>query len=308
MLDRSSIKYYIWDMNKLPIEKRKQIIQLLVEGNSLRSCSRIADVSINTVTKLLVETGKACQKFHDETVRGVASKRVQADEIWSFCYAKEKNVSQEMPDGSGDVWTWTGIDADSKLVLSWYVGEREPQDAQAFMLDLASRVKNRIQLTTDGFRPYLDAVYNAFDLDVDYSMLIKEYGSPEGNTNQERKYSPNSVTGIKKKWISGDPDPLFISTSFVERQNLTMRMHMRRFTRLTNAFSKKIENHGYAIALHFCYYNFCKVHKTLRVTPAMEAKLTKKPMTIEDIANLASIEAPKKRGSYKKKNKTEAPE
>lgn len=272
-------------MNTLPIEKRKQIIQLLVEGNSLRSCTRIADVSINTVTKLLVDVGTACQKFHDETVKGVASKRVQCDEIWSFVGCKEKG--KEMgKQGDGDVWTWTGIDADSKLIVSWYVGDRTPQDAHDFMLDLASRLNSRIQLTTDGLNAYLDAVYNAFDLDIDFAQLVKLYGGAEGNTQQERKYSPNVCTGAKKKWVSGEPDEAFVSTSYVERQNLTMRMHMRRFTRLTNAFSKKIDNHCHAIALHFVYYNFAKIHKTLRVTPAMEAKLTKKPMTIEDIVRL----------------------
>lgn len=300
MLDRSSISMYIYPMNTLPTNKKVQIVKLLVEGNSIRSTSRIAEVSKDTVVKLLVEIGKACAKFHDETVRGVNSQKVQADEIWSFCYSKEKNKPQDV-EGAGDVWTWTAIDADSKLVVSWYVGEREPQDAQTFMLDLASRVKNRIQLTTDGFKPYLDAVYNAFDINVDYSQLIKEYGVAEGTSNQERKYSPNVCTGCKTKWVSGDPDPIHISTSFVERQNLTMRMSMRRFTRLTNAFSKKIENHCHAIALHFVYYNFAKVHGTLRVTPAMQAGLTKKPMSVEEIVKLIPEAAPKKRGPYKKK-------
>ncbi len=291
-------------MNKLSIEKRVQIISLLVEGNSLRSASRIADVSINTVTKLLVSVGKACQEFHNNTVVNIKSERVQCDEIWSFCYAKQKNVSQEMPDGSGDVWTWTALDADSKLIVSWFVGDREAGSAYEFMNDVADRLQNRVQLTTDGHKPYLKAVENAFNNDIDYAMLVKMYGGSEGTNQQEKKYSPAECTGCKKTRISGEPNAKFVSTSYVERQNLTMRMHMRRFTRLTNAFSKKIENHGYAIALHFVYYNFCKLHKSLSVTPAMQAGLTKRFMKIEDIVMLADIEAPKKRGSYKKNETT----
>lgn len=301
MLDRLSNMPYLSGMNKLPLEKRATIIRLLVEGNSLRSCSRIADVSINTVTKLLVDIGRACQQFHNDHVTNVKSERVQCDEIWSFCYAKQKNVTQEMPDGSGDVWTWTALDADSKLIVSWFVGNREADSAYEFMTDVADRLANRVQLTTDGHKAYLTAVERAFENDIDYAQLVKMYGKAEGN-DQERKYSPNSFNGSKKTRISGDPISKFVSTSYVERQNLTMRMHMRRFTRLTNAFSKKIENHGYAIALHFVYYNFCKIHKSLSVTPAMQAGLTKRVMSIEDIANLAPIVAPLKRGNYKKQN------
>lgn len=278
-------------MNKLPISKRKQIINLLVEGTSLRATSRIADVSINTVTKLLVDVGRACQQFHNEKVVNVNAKRIECDEIWSFVYAKEKNVERSdktKEEGAGDAWTWVGIDADSKLVVSFYVGNRDAASANDFMFDVASRLRNRVQLTTDGFKPYLKAVENAFEDEIDFAQLIKIYGSPEGKNNDKR-YSPAECTGIEKKWVSGDPNPSLVSTSYVERQNLTMRMHMRRFTRLTNAFSKKIENHCYAIALHFVYYNFAKIHKTLRVTPAMEAKLTTKPMTIEDIVNLTEI-------------------
>lgn len=295
-------------MNKLPIEKRKQIIQLLVEGNSLRATSRIVDVSINTVTKLLVDIGKACEKFHDEKVVNVNSKRVQCDEIWSFVGMKQKTADRNGIDenGIGDVWTWTGIDADSKLIVSWYVGNRDAASANDFMYDIAGRLRSRVQLTTDGFKPYLKAVESAFDGEIDFAQLVKIYGNPEGNSN-ERRYSPVECTGAEKKVIEGRPDEKHISTSYVERQNLTMRMHMRRFTRLTNAFSKKVENHCYAIALHFVYYNFCKVHKSLRVTPAMEAKLATKPMSIEDICNLAPIEPPKKRGAYKTK-KTEGAE
>lgn len=290
-------------MNQLPIQKRVQIINLLVEGNSLRATSRIADVSINTVTKLLVEVGKACEKFHDETVKGVTAQRVQADEIWSFVYAKEKNATREQKEGgAGDAWTWTAIDADSKLIISWYVGDRTFISAREFMQDVAARLSNRVQLTTDGHRAYLSAVDDAFKGDIDYAQLIKIYGYPEGEGN-EKRYSPAECTGAEKFVVTGAPDEKFVSTSYVERQNLTMRMHMRRFTRLTNAFSKKLENHCHAIALHFVYYNFCKVHKTLRVTPAMEAKLTKRVMTIEDVCNLVPDNTGKKRGPYKKGEK-----
>jgi IS1 family transposase len=292
-------------MNTLPIEKRVQIIKLLVEGSSIRAITRIADVSKNTVTKLLVDIGRACQQFHNEKVVNVKSERIQADEIWSFVGSKEKNTSiEKKEEGHGDVWTWTALDADSKLIVSWYVGDREAGSAYEFMHDVADRLVNRVQLTTDGHRAYLTAVESAFDNDIDYAQLVKMYGRAEGN-DQERKYSPNSFNGSKKTRISGDPISKFVSTSYVERQNLTMRMHMRRFTRLTNAFSKKIENHGYAIALHFVYYNFCKIHTSLSITPAMQAGLTKRVMSVEDIANLAMIEAPKKRGSYKKKTNSD---
>lgn len=260
---------------------------MLVEGNSLRSTSRMADVSINTVTKLLVDVGRACQKFHDETVVSVKSKRIQADEIWSFIYAKEKNASiEQKASGAGDAWTWTAIDADSKLILSWYVGDRSFISAKEFMQDVASRLSNRVQLTTDGHKAYLNAVEDAFDGEIDYAQLIKIYGQPEGSGN-EKRYSPAECTGTDCNIVTGRPDEKFISTSYVERQNLTMRMHMRRFTRLTNAFSKKIENHCYAIALHFVYYNWVKQHKTLRITPAMAAGLTKRFMSIEDIVRLS---------------------
>lgn len=275
-------------MNKLPIQKRVQIINLLVEGNSLRSTSRIADVSINTVTKLLVDVGRACEKFHNDMVKGIKAERVQADEIWSFVYAKDKNASDEMKaDGTaGDVWTWTALDADSKLIVSWYVGNRDAESAHEFMYDVASRLSNKVQLTTDGHHAYLEAVDDAFHLDIDFAQLVKIYGSSNEGTGHEKKYSPAQCTGIKKKIISGEPNEKFISTSYVERQNLTMRMHMRRFTRLTNAFSKKIENHCHAIALHFVYYNFVKIHKSLRVPPAMQAGLIKRLMSIEDIVKL----------------------
>jgi IS1 family transposase len=287
-------------MNKLPLQKRTQIIHLLVEGNSLRATSRLADVSFNTVLKMLPQLGRACQKFHDEKVVGVRSERIQADEIWSFVYAKDKNATQEQKEnGAGDAWTWTALDADSKLIVSWFVGDRSFISAREFMQDVASRLSNRVQLTTDGHKAYLNAVDDAFGGQIDYAQLIKIYGQPEGNAN-ERRYSPAECRSTEKHVVSGEPREKFVSTSYVERQNLTMRMHMRRFTRLTNAFSKKLENHRHALSLYFVYYNFCKIHKSLSVTPAMQAGLTKKPMTIEDIANMVQDETPKKRGSYKK--------
>jgi len=301
MLDSLRKDTYLSFMNKLSIEKRKQIIQLLVEGNSLRSTSRIADVSFNTVLKLVPQIGIACQKFHDETVKNVRSERIQADEIWSFCYAKEKNVTQEMKEGSGDVWTWTALDADTKLMVSWFVGDRDADAACSFMYDVRDRLANRVQLTTDGHRAYLVAVEKAFEYDVDYAMLVKMYGSSDGTSDNERKYSPAQCTGAKKTRVMGDPHPKFISTSYVERSNLSIRMGNRRFTRLTNAFSKKFENHCHSLALYFVYYNFCKIHKSLSVTPAMQAGLVKKPMTIEDIAKFVNTEAPKTRGNYKKR-------
>ena len=274
-------------MNRLPIQKKVQIINLLVEGSALRATSIIADVSINTVTKLLVDTGKACQKFHDDKVVGIKSKRVQCDEIWSFVYAKEKNTPLEAKEkGAGDVWTWVGIDADTKLVVSWLVGNRDADSANDFMGDAAKRLINRVQLTTDGFKPYLEAVTDSFGSQIDFAQLVKLYGNATGENKDERKYSPAECTGAKKNVVSGNPDPEHISTSYFERQNLTMRMPMRRFTRLTNALSKKIENHCHAIALHFVNYNFVKIHKTLRVPPAMEAGLIKRLMTIEDIVKL----------------------
>jgi IS1 family transposase len=292
MLDRSRIRPIFASqikskqMNKLPLEKRAQIINLLVEGNSLRATSRITGASKVTILKLLADVGKACQEFHDATVTAVNSKRVQADEIWSFCYAKQANVPEhKKADGSGDVWTWTAIDADSKLIISWFVGDRTTESAMYFMRDLADRITDRIQLTTDALQSYMPAVREAFGDDIDYARLTKIYGSDP--TIPKGKYSPAICTGTKTDVHNGHPDKKHISTSYVERQNLTMRMHMRRFTRLTNAFSKKIENHCYAIALHFVYYNFCKIHQTLRVTPAMEAGLTKDLMSIEDIVKLA---------------------
>jgi IS1 family transposase len=289
-------------MNKLPLAKRVQILSMLCEGSSMRSISRVVDVSINTVSKLLEDAGKACAAFHDETVRGVAAERVQCDEIWSYCYAKTKNVSaaKAAPEGAGDVWTWTALDADSKLIVSYLVGGRDAEYADAFMGDLVGRLANRVQLTTDGHKAYLEAVEGAFGADVDYAMLVKLYGpAPGGSTG---RYSPAECTGIKKTAITGSPDEAHVSTSYVERQNLTMRMQMKRFTRLSNAFSKKFENHAHMVALYTVWYNFVKIHKKHRMSPAMVADVSDRLWSMEDVAALveAAAPAPGKRGPYKK--------
>ena len=291
-------------MNKLPLDKRVQILSMLVEGSSMRSISRVADVSFNTVAKLLVDAGDACAEYHDEHVRDVKASRIQCDEIWSFCYAKAKNTAtaKRLDLAYGDVWTWTAIDADSKLIVSWLVGGRDSDYALGFMDDLASRLDTRVQLTTDGHKAYLEAVEGAFGGDIDYAMLVKMYGAaPE---NAKGRYSPAECIGARKRSVEGDPDPKHISTSYTERHNLTMRMSMRRFTRLTNAFSKKIENHCHALALYFVGYNFIRIHKTLRVTPAMAAGVTDTLRDMEWIVSLIDARAPKpgRRGSYEKKN------
>lgn len=272
-------------MNKLSIEKRAQILSCLVEGMSINATSRINKVSKNTVLKLLNDVGKACSEYQDKALKNLTCKRLQIDEIWSFCYSKQKNVPKQHRGkfGYGDVWTFTAIDADTKLVPSWLVGYRNIDTALIFLNDLASRLKNKPQLTTDGHKMYLMAVEDTFGIEVDYAQLIKIYGaSQEG----EKRYSPAECIEIIPKHIIGNPEPKHISTSYVERQNLTMRMSMRRFTRLTNAHSKKIENHINAISLHFMYYNFCRIHQTLRVTPAMEAGVIDHLLDIEDIINL----------------------
>jgi IS1 family transposase len=288
----------MFTMNRLPTAKRAQILGLLVEGMSLRAASRIADCSINTVTKLLVDVGTACAAFQDETLRNLPCQRVQCDEIWSFVGAKAKNVARGA-DGYGDVWTWTALCADTKLIACWMVGSRDGDAARAFIGDLAPRLRNRVQLTTDGHRVYLDAVEEAFAWEIDYAMLVKQYG--EGPQSPERKYSPSEYRGSKKVRITGNPVKADVSTSFVERQNLTMRMSCRRFTRLTNAFSKKVENHMHAVALHFMHYNFGRIHKTLRVTPAMQAGITDHVWSLEEIAVLIPEPESKPRGPYKKR-------
>jgi len=292
-------------MNKLPLTKRVQILSMLVEGSSMRSISRVADVSINTVSKLLIEAGEACLAIHDETVRNVKASRVQCDEIWSFCYAKEKNVAtaKAAPNGAGDVWTWTALDSDSKMIVSYFVGDRSSESAIILMDDLRDRLANRVQLTTDGHRAYLEAVEGAFGADVDYAQLVKLYGS-EGGKSSEVRYSPAECTGIRKRRVEGNPDVAHVSTSHVERMNLSIRMQNRRFTRLTNAFSKKLDNHIHALALYFAFYNFCRVHKSLRMSPAMAAGVSDRLWSLEDI--VAKIDAmaplPKPRGPYRKRN------
>jgi IS1 family transposase len=272
-------------MNKLTKEKQRQVVAALVEGNSIRATCRMTGVAKNTVVKLLVDIGKACFEYQDKALRNLTCKKIQCDEIWAFCYAKEKNVPQDKKGqfGYGDVWTFTALDADTKLIPSWYIGRRDAVCATEFMKDLANRLKNRVQLTTDGHKMYLEAVEDAFGCEIDFSQLIKIYGNTE---EAQKRYSPAQCIGTEKIKINGNPENESVSTSYVERQNLTMRINMRRFTRLTNAFSKKVENLGHALALHFMYYNFCRIHQTLRVTPAMAAKVTDRLWDIEDIIAL----------------------
>ena len=273
-------------MNRLSTKERAQIISALVEGMSIRAVCRMTGRSKNTVAKLPVELGEACWLFHDATFRGLKSQRLQADEIWAFCYAKKKNVTPEIAEkhaDAGDVWTWTALDSDSKLIVSYLVGARDYSSAMEFMRDASGRLANRVQLTTDGLKFYLRAVDYAFGVDVDYAQLVKYYGE---DVQAEKRYSPAICTGCEKQEVTGSPDPKHISTSFVERQNLTMRMGMRRFTRLTNAFSKKIENLEAAVAIHFMWYNFGRVHQTLRVTPAMEAGVADHVWTLSEVVAL----------------------
>lgn len=269
----------------------------------MRSISRVCDVSINTVAKMLVDAGNVCMVFHDAKVRGVTSKRVQVDEIWTFTAAKEKNVpTMKRPvEGAGDTWTWTGIDADTKLIVGWLVGRRDNEHAREFIADLASRLSNRVQLTSDGFKPYLEAVEDVFGGEIDYAQLVKIYGPVK--TDGARRYSPAPFVSCAQRSISGRPDPAHISTSYVERQNLTMRMHMRRFTRLTNAFSKKFISHVHMVALYTVWYNFIRIHKTLRVTPAMAAGLTDRVWDLADVVELMDVAAPKpgRPKTYKKR-------
>jgi IS1 family transposase len=288
-------------MNKLPVATRVQILSMLCEGSSMRSVSRITGVSFNTVSKLLIDAGLACAAFHDTMVRNVPSKAVQCDEIWAFNYAKNKNVkfAKAAPEGAGDVWTWTAIDADSKLIVSWHVGDRSAQTGTSFMGDLKARLANSVQLTTDGHKAYLKAVVEV-GFDADYAMLNKIFATDYAGAG---RYSPPKCIGAIKNPIMGNPDWNLINTSFAERQNLTMRMSMRRFTRLTNAFSKKFENHCHAVALYSVFYNFCRVHKTLGATPAMASGLVDKVLKMADVvAMIDARETPAVRGPYKKRD------
>ena len=290
-------------MNKLPPKVRAQMLSMLCEGASMRSVSRLADVSINTVAKLLIDAGKFCAAFHDDKVRGVQAKRIQCDEIWSFTYAKAKNVpgAKAAPDWAGDTWTWTGIEAQSKLIVSWLVGGRDSEYAMAFMDDLRSRLANRVQITTDGHKAYLEAVEGAFGGDVDFAQLVKLYGAaPEA---MKGKYSPADCIGARKERIEGNPEMAHVSTSYAERSNLTMRMHNRRFTRLTNAFSKKFESHVHMVAIWTVWYNWVRIHKTLRVTPAMAAGLMDRLWTWDEIVAAMDEIAPRpgRPKTYKKR-------
>lgn len=283
MLDRACMPRYGGGMNKLDRAKRAQVLSLLCEGNSMRATTRVADVSYNAVLKLLIDAGRACSDYQDRVLRNLKTKRAQVDEIWAFVYSKQKNVPEHKRGSAGDIWTWIAIDADTKLVPSWFVGNRDADCARALLGDLASRVSGRIQLTSDGWRGYKEAVGEAFLDQIDYAQLVKIYGQP---IESEARYSPAPCIGAKREGVIGNPDKKHISTSFVERQNLTMRMHIRRFTRLTNAFSKKAEHHVHAVCLHFMFYNFCRIHKTLRVTPAMAAGVTDHVWGVAEIVDV----------------------
>lgn len=287
------------NMNRLPFSKQVAVVNALVEGNSIRATSRMTGVSKGTILTLLEELGTACADFHDRAVRGVKSHRIQCDEIWQFCYAKEKNVPVKKKGifGYGDVWTWVAVDADTKLTIAYLVGKRDAGCAYEFMQDLANRLANRVQLTTDGLKVYLEAVEGAFGCDIDYATLVKIYGKPQ----DEIRYSPPICLGAQAATITGKPDAKHISTSYVERANLTMRMSMRRFTRLTNGFSKKVNNLRHAVALYAVHYNFCRVHQTLRVTPAMEAGISNHVWGIEELIRLMPEPVAAPRGPYKKR-------
>ena len=277
------------NMNRLDIEQQIRVVSALVEGNSIRSTARMTGVARNTITSLLLDLAEACAAYHNRHVRNLKVRRLQCDEIWNFVGAKAKNTTPEKKaEGWGDTWTWTGLDADTKLCVSYLVGGRDAGWAKEFMEDCAGRISSRVQITTDGHRAYLEAVEGAFGMDCDYAQLQKIYGAPNEN---HTRYSPATCIGCDMKTVSGNPDPKHVSTSFVERQNLSMRMSIRRFTRLTNAFSKKVENHAAAVALWFMYYNFCRVHQTLRVTPAMETGLSDHVWEIDELIGLLEHKA-----------------
>jgi IS1 family transposase len=272
-------------MNKLTPEKRVQALQMMAEGVSLRAITRLTGISRTTLIKLLEDAGEAFSEYQDRTLMNLSCKRLQVDEAWAFCYAKQKNVptAKAAPEGAGDIWTWVGIDAQSKLAVSWYVGGRDSEAAMIFMDDLAKRLANRVQLTSDGHKPYLEAVEGAFGSDIDYAMLVKVYGpAPEGH----RRYSPAECIGAVKHRVEGNPDPKHVSTSYAERQNLNIRMGNRRMTRLTNAFSKKAENHAHMMAIYFMHYNFVRIHQTLKITPAMAAGVTSKLWEMGDMVKV----------------------
>ena len=272
-------------MNKLSKDKRAQALQMMAEGISLRAMTRLTGISRTTLIKLLEDAGQAFSEYQDRTLVNLPCKRIQVDEAWAFCYAKQKNVqtAKAAPEASGDIWTWVGLDADTKLVASWYVGGRDSDAATTFINDLQPRLASRVQLTSDGHRPYLEAVEGAFGGDIDYAVLVKIYGAaPEG----QRRYSPAICTGTRKRRVEGNPDPRHVSTSFVERQNLNIRMGNRRMTRLTNAFSKKAENHAHMMAIYFMHYNFVRIHQTLKVTPAMAAGVTTKLWEMSDMVKV----------------------
>jgi IS1 family transposase len=278
-------------MSKLSLNERIQILSMLVEGSSMRSISRVASASINTVAKLLAEAGEACIDYHDEHVRGLNCKRIECDEIWSFIFAKEKNVPENAPLFDGDVWTWTSICADTEFICNWFIGGRDADSAKLFMDDLASRLNNRVQMTTDGHKAYLSAIEGAFGAEIDYAQLVKLFGSaPE---SAKGRYSPAQCTGIKKTAKVGNPKEKLVSTSYAERHNLTMRMQMRRFTRLTNAFSQKYESHCHMMAIYFVWYNFIRKHTTLKTTPAVAAGLAEKPYRFDFFVRLVEARAPK---------------
>ncbi len=288
-------------MRKLAIKARVQILNLLCEGMSMRAVARIADVSFNTVAKLLIDAGTVCVEMHDEMVQGVKASRIQCDEIWAFNYCKQKTVTsaKAAPEGAGDIWTWTGIDADSKLIVSYLVGDRSGETAIELMDDLRSRLANRVQLSTDGHRAYLEAIEGAFGADVDYAQIIKMYGP---TIDKGGRYSPAECTGIKKVRVEGNPDIAHVSTSYVEAHNKTMRMHMRRFTRLTNGHSKKVANHAHMVALYTMFYNFIRTHSKLRMSPAMAAGIADTFMGFETIlGRIDASQTPKLRGPYKKR-------